>query len=107
MPAEYQIDSTSAPYVEELLQEYLQEPARLSAEWQGYFETLLRKDPSLRQRASGNGHAKPASLFHPPQSPNGAVRAVAAESPFGAAAVHDIEVQVGGPGKRRRSRESQ
>src|SRR6185295_10071418 len=37
VPAEYQIDSTSAPYVEELLQEYLREPARLSAEWQGYF----------------------------------------------------------------------
>jgi 2-oxoglutarate dehydrogenase E1 component len=72
VPAEYQIDSTSAPYVEELLQEYLQEPARLSPEWQGYFETLLQKDPGLRQRANGNGHAKrPASLFHPPAGANG------------------------------------
>lgn len=70
MPAEYQIDSTSAPYVEELLREYLQEPARLSPEWQGYFEALLRKDPSLRQ--SANGHAKrPTSLFHPPAGVNG------------------------------------
>ena len=56
MPAEYQIDSTCAPYVEELLQ-----------------------DPGLRQQASGNGHAKPASLFHPPQGLNGAVRGAAGQ----------------------------
>ncbi|MBC7853891.1 MAG: hypothetical protein IAF94_10675, partial [Pirellulaceae bacterium] len=33
VPAEYQIDSTNAPYVEELLQEYLREPAKVSPEW--------------------------------------------------------------------------
>ncbi|MCE9527056.1 MAG: 2-oxoglutarate dehydrogenase E1 component [Planctomycetales bacterium] len=69
MPTDYKIDSTSAPFVEELLQDYLREPAKVSPEWQGYFEALLQKDPALRQMA--NGHAKqPASLFHPPKVAN-------------------------------------
>lgn len=71
MAADIQIDSTSAPFVEELLQEYLRAPEKVTPEWQGYFEALLRKDPSLRQMANGNGHTRPASLFHPPRIGSG------------------------------------
>ncbi|MBC7856793.1 MAG: 2-oxoglutarate dehydrogenase E1 component, partial [Pirellulaceae bacterium] len=53
-------------YVEELLQEYLRDPAKVSPEWQAHFEALLPRDPGLRQRA--NGHVQqPTSLFHPPR----------------------------------------
>lgn len=70
MPAEYKIDSTSAPFVEELLQEFLREPARVSPEWRGYFEGLLRQDPGLRPSTNGHARQQP-SLFHPPKGLNG------------------------------------
>ena len=82
MSAEFKIDSTSAPFVEELLQEYLRDPERVSPEWQGYFEALLQKDPALRQLSNGRGKP-PASLFHPPKVVNGHV--ITATAPPGSA----------------------
>lgn len=63
----FQFDSTSLPYVEELLRDYLHEPGRVSAEWRQYFGSLLQKDPGLRQLANGYERVPP-SLFHPPSA---------------------------------------
>src|SRR3954452_10857769 len=71
MTTRFEFDSTSLPYVEGLLRDYLQEPSRISAEWRGYFDELLKSDPSLRHLANGH-NGPPPSLFHPLQGMNGA-----------------------------------
>src|SRR5690349_11691639 len=68
-----QLDSYNSEYVEQLLEDYLQDPASVSPLWQNYFQSLTDGN-GIHVPARHKPSFQPASVFNPPAPPQPAPR---------------------------------
>ena len=68
-----QLDSYNSEYVEQLLEDYLQDSASVSPLWQNYFQSLTDGN-GIHVPARHKPSFQPASVFNPPAPPQPAPR---------------------------------